>query len=233
MEKIHELLKCKYCQERLENPVVLPCGETICEEHIREEDEQIECKICCKKHEIPVSGLTRNKLVARLIEATQQSSHHKSHGVKVKAPKHGQETLNRVEKLLQDYQQFNSTRVVQIYDFFGKLTNQVDIIREENNHTLTDDVYSKISEYRNECNSRNADFDEPMEKNIKDLNDFVDNLSSPKLDEHQIRKIETKLHSTKYAEQLESMKSKLLLGKTVEFVIQNLDFNKILNKNLE
>jgi len=53
---------CKFCNKILKDPVVLPCGISICSEHTKNLDNDcIECKFCSStKHNVPHKGFSKN-----------------------------------------------------------------------------------------------------------------------------------------------------------------------------
>lgn len=78
MSEINLLLLCKYCGKFYKSPIVLPCGETICMDHVpnlvsRTSQEaatkrEIACHFCNFKHEIPLNDkdLVPNKIIEKL-----------------------------------------------------------------------------------------------------------------------------------------------------------------------
>lgn len=70
MDIIKDLVTCKLCAQRLVDPIVLPCGETVCSEHARPDAGYVKCTLCMKVHEIPdkSGGFVRNKALARALE---------------------------------------------------------------------------------------------------------------------------------------------------------------------
>jgi len=78
MNEIDLLLLCKYCGKFYRSPIVLPCGETMCKEHVpnlvsRTSQEaatkrEIICHFCNLKHELPISDkdLISNKIIEKL-----------------------------------------------------------------------------------------------------------------------------------------------------------------------
>ena len=62
---IYESLKCINCKQRLDEPRLLPCGETICSRClslINLTEHNFICFVCTKEHVMPVNGLPVNKL---------------------------------------------------------------------------------------------------------------------------------------------------------------------------
>jgi hypothetical protein len=71
-QDINEYLKCQICNNKLKDPKLLPCGESICERCIPVEtfDSKKQCILCHEEHIIPVSGLPSNKSLERILEKT-------------------------------------------------------------------------------------------------------------------------------------------------------------------
>lgn len=66
MELIRSVIKCSYCTRTLEKPVVLPCGELICEKHMNDE-KSIQCSSCDQVHEL-TEKLYPVKAMEKLLE---------------------------------------------------------------------------------------------------------------------------------------------------------------------
>ena len=70
-KEIAEHLKCPYCQDKLDDPRILPCGSSICCDcciFLSKKITTIKCKICMSLHEIPAGGFTKNLNLAKVIE---------------------------------------------------------------------------------------------------------------------------------------------------------------------
>ena len=76
--KVSSVLICNNCEERLDIPKSLPCGEVICStcaSSIQINDNKFICLLCKNKHEMPIDGLPNSKLLLKLlaIEPTKVS----------------------------------------------------------------------------------------------------------------------------------------------------------------
>ena len=70
-KEIIEHLKCPYCQSLLDDPRILPCGASICNDcsvFLAKKALAINCKICSFTHEMPETGFTKNQNLAKLVE---------------------------------------------------------------------------------------------------------------------------------------------------------------------
>ena len=66
------LMKCLYCSKIFKDPISLPCGDTICEEHLKEtnilKQNQIKCSQCNTSFEIKDNDFKSNTLVKKLLD---------------------------------------------------------------------------------------------------------------------------------------------------------------------
>ena len=68
--KVKILLICKKCNERLDEPRLLQCGESICSHcvsTIQVKNREFQCLICKEMHEIPNNGLPFIKLAVEML----------------------------------------------------------------------------------------------------------------------------------------------------------------------
>lgn len=67
-EKINSILNCKRCSRRFEQPKILPCGNTICDNCIDKKNELYSCFFCGVDHVKPTSGeFPMNKSIMELL----------------------------------------------------------------------------------------------------------------------------------------------------------------------
>ena len=71
MNNFNYLCVCELedCQLFLENPIILPCGSAICEEHLENCEEKYFCTICDKEHPVPEDGFPINKFAQKTIQS--------------------------------------------------------------------------------------------------------------------------------------------------------------------
>ena len=72
--QIRSNLVCRNCKQTYDEPKLLPCGETICNNCItllirknQEEKPCIKCVFCDDLHMVPENGFTTNKLILKLL----------------------------------------------------------------------------------------------------------------------------------------------------------------------
>ncbi len=67
LEKINHLFNCKICKDLLVDPIILPCGETVCNVHTEKISED-NCLLCTEMHISPKSGFPSNKIVKNQLD---------------------------------------------------------------------------------------------------------------------------------------------------------------------
>ena len=85
---IKEELICNRCKIILEEPVSLPCGCFICNDHITQQlkkNKEIKCISCNKIHQIPLEGFRVNKMAKKLIEQKKKSNKKNNSNTQFKA----------------------------------------------------------------------------------------------------------------------------------------------------
>lgn len=66
---LSELFTCKFCKKYFTNPVILPCGQNICEVHVIQNDNSNIFKCDCQHdhHKIPENGFCYNDILIQLM----------------------------------------------------------------------------------------------------------------------------------------------------------------------
>ena len=69
--QVNNLLNCKKCEGRLDEPRILPCGNSICSHCVSsiqlKENKEFQCLICNELHGMPQKGLLINKCLVELL----------------------------------------------------------------------------------------------------------------------------------------------------------------------
>jgi hypothetical protein len=70
-DQINNVLNCKKCTGRFEEPKILPCGNSIyshCVSSIQtKENKEFQCLVCDELHDMPQKGLSLNKIVLEML----------------------------------------------------------------------------------------------------------------------------------------------------------------------
>ena len=67
LEKLNSTLNCKLCSHLLHDPILLPCGKTICNAHSSEVNEN-QCLLCPEIHVMPGKGFPMNEAIQEQLE---------------------------------------------------------------------------------------------------------------------------------------------------------------------
>jgi hypothetical protein len=65
---IRSMLKCLYCENILNKPVVLPCKHTICQNHTVDK-MTLHCALCKQEHVVPKNGFEPNAYIAKILDS--------------------------------------------------------------------------------------------------------------------------------------------------------------------
>ena len=142
-----ELFKCGFCQKIFEDPVFLPCLESVCRAH--SEDVCAEpCLFCDQKHSVPEEGFVSDKRTKKMLEleVNKISLQSESYDQCKKAIDEIATLNSYVDSILQDPKNF-------IYEYFSELKNKVDLKKESLSADLNN-WYEKIIDEINQAQSR-------------------------------------------------------------------------------
>jgi hypothetical protein len=142
-------LTCSLCNKILHKPILLPCGDTICHEHLSEKKftkaNRIACKICKQEFDVKNGDFKSNNLVAKQIEDEIHLTDSKKH------LKHQIEDTRRVVlELSEQLHEAKLTHDLKCFEHFQELRRLVDLHREEsmlsnNNSENDNDELVKVS----------------------------------------------------------------------------------------
>ena len=111
--KMDSVIECSVCKNKLEQPVILPCGCTVCKKHENEAIAKIYCPKCRVEHDIPEKGFISNTLAVSLLEMNLDKvdlgDEHKAAVKSFKSLKEQFEELKRI----QDNSELEIDRVIE------------------------------------------------------------------------------------------------------------------------
>jgi len=174
LEKMNSLLNCQFCSCIFTDPIVLPCGETVCQVHT-EEICASKCIFCQKKHTAPQHGFPSNKVLKNQLEleANKLNLIFSQFSDFKRLLADMNKRYQEIEQLSQDPESF-------ISDYFTELTRQVDLRKEnliEDIGQYSYELIQKIDSLKKECllNSRNAS--KSFERNAEGIRERLDKLN--------------------------------------------------------
>ena len=177
-----DTMKCPTCMKILNLPVILPCGHTICKEHVdkavENNETNIKCKICIESYVIPPNGFVRNRALESLLEKeTKKVGFGENFRVYYKSTK---ETLESFEEFLDELSRIKNDPEMKIQTVISELKNKVDLKREEIKNEIDRKALAlieRIDEFKKECKANASNvksdckLDETLERLKNDLNE--------------------------------------------------------------
>lgn len=158
MDLLSDAIKCITCKEILKMPVSLPCGHSVCNDHVKKlGDEnmtnQIYCQQCDEFFDIPTNGFPTNRaleiLLKRNIDKIDLGEEHKS----------TIEKCSLFGDLLERFNKIRNDPESRINEEISQLKNQVDLRREELKEKIDKEslkMIEKLDEFEKECKVKAA-----------------------------------------------------------------------------
>ena len=148
LERLRELCKCKYCNETLSNPLILPCGENICKRDLKLINSCLKCPYCLVTHYKPEAGFQVNNVVQELIGLGLNKLYFG------KVFDQAKQSLNEFSAMLKEFELMAESPAIFIDKYFNDLANEVQTRREEimikvNQHFIK--ILQNINASRHEC----------------------------------------------------------------------------------
>jgi hypothetical protein len=158
IETVRKLISCKWCDQILKKPVLLPCGATICLAHeahfraceVKKEDEKSSlCQLCGQDHRLtefehlPTNEIAQDLLDSQLNELYFGKNYEKA-----------AELLKTLHLLMSDYEQMKNNPEGFIFDYFQAVRDKVDLIRDELIQKVNEcsaNILTDIDSYESEC----------------------------------------------------------------------------------
>ena len=163
-----EYLLCELdcCRLILEKPVTLPCGNTLCEEHLKNCQRTFTCCFCNREHQKPDNGFFISKTVTRMID-----NYYNLNPLRRKV----KESFEELNESMDDYENIDPD--VYIYDYFAKARNKVDLHREElikEISEISEEIIERLKEREEKCKANltkveKTNFDELTRDNLQCL----------------------------------------------------------------
>lgn len=169
MEVILNALKCANCDQTLEKPVLLPCGDSICRKHTDKCDE-VKCSLCDIVHDIRDRNLMPNKIAEKFLSTNIENFNFgESYSIAFNSYKHFRSELGTFEVLLNE-------PLAQIDSSINELRNEIE--KKSESIKLRVDTYKQflakqINEFGIECkkNIYSKEFETEAKKIVKDLDE--------------------------------------------------------------
>ena len=151
----------------MQNPVILPCGHSICKHHedeIRRNREKPICFNCSTIFEIPPNGLIPNKALEELIEKKIQSLD-LGDEYNLAAKK-----FQEFNDLLENINDLKNSSEEKIHSTISDLRTRIDLTREQLKSKIDEEalkLIKKLDDYEKECKESLRSTNKELEEKIK------------------------------------------------------------------
>lgn len=137
-------IQCPICEEILKEPVLLPCGHTICKIHEIDKEEKrlekINCPTCNCEHDVSEKGFPLNLVVQNLIKfKLNEIDLGGEHTVAV-------ESFRDLKGLVEEIKRMRENPELEIKRIMDCLRNKIDLRREKAKKSLDDEALALIAE---------------------------------------------------------------------------------------
>ena len=146
-DRMKRLIICKLCHETLEDPIILPCGKTICSKHLLDEANNFKCGLFDNSHDKTTYKFAVNEELNELVQICDEYVNlnsivlRKEYKLAKERCKHLNDLINESDLLAKDPSFY-------INNYFTKLRNEVDLSKEQ----LMKDIEQKYEQIINELN---------------------------------------------------------------------------------
>ena len=133
-------------------PVILPCGNTLCQHHLDETNElNFSCMFCSEEHQVPKNGFKISEKLSFMIDFQIELN---------PLRKQIKESFKKLKQSIQDYESIQPDGFV--YDHFADLFHKVDLHREELIKEINEryeEIIKKLKEKQEKCklNTKNVE----------------------------------------------------------------------------
>ena len=152
-------LTCSYCSRIYKDPIDLPCGDSICLEHLSDKDvlkvNRIKCKKCSEEFGVKSNDFKSNEDLKKLIE----DQAHLSEG-EINLKQELEVSVRKFFLLYDDFIQNKNKIESDVFVHFQEMRFQVDEQREE--------LKNKIDEIALELIDKIKKCEESLSKNLKE-----------------------------------------------------------------
>ncbi len=226
-KKIKSLIICSKCNQRLDEPRVLPCGDVACFSciaSIQVINKKFDCFLCNNKHNMPDEGLPINKRLLALI-SMQPIGVYRGQAVEVL-----NENLDDMQKKITCLKFSLNNGIDKIKEFCIDLRSSVQMATEQAIEQLneqSDELLNEINKFEKDCTKSyqtNEKTNEDALKTVKELELFLEKwnqyLEQPKISDKEIliANEEAILLKKKSEQELLNLSQQIFCGNSLKFI---------------
>ena len=211
-----QALICEFtgCKLILDNPVTMPCGNSICKHHLEQieqsDDTKYNCFFCLEQHEIPKNGFGVNIALMKMIQNFYELDPIRKIIIK---------SFNELNDSVNEYNSLDSD--VYIYDYFAEIRNKVDLHREELIEEITErseKIILQLNMKEQKCKSNAAKIAK-IDKNYDKLASWKREIRKADKNKYELNQLlgNININKEEAKQKIKHIKNNLLLGETIEF----------------
>ncbi len=150
-------LRCEKCNERLDEPRVLPCASIVCNlcvASILNQKNKFKCLTCTETHEYPLNGFPLSKKILKLLHLKPNEVHRSDSCKSLK------QKLNEIQTKIDQFTYGITKGSDQIKEYCIDLRTDVQLATElaiQQINFFNDEFIMKINQYEKECVEAYAD----------------------------------------------------------------------------
>ena len=210
-----EALVCQFeeCKMILQNPITLPCGESLCLKHLESFNDQFKCFLCDEEHQMPKNGFKINKTINLLLENYFESNPLRNEI---------RESFNRLNQLICDYETLDPEGY--IFDYIRELINRVDLHREELLKEINDKSDQIIKQLKDKEQICMANVSKLQKMNLDEFKTdnlplWEHSLRKPDINEDNLYDLLEKMNDKigEIQNEIQKFKSDLLINEAIDF----------------
>ena len=125
-------LTCSHCHGVLSDPIVLPCGQTICQKHLAETNAvaSFNCRSCAQWHQMPPNGLLPdNVIVANMLQSAATIISRVDREC-IERRREAKEVCTQLRHRVNDMEKMTKSPSLFVNDYVDEEINKIDIKRE-------------------------------------------------------------------------------------------------------
>lgn len=227
-ETYDEVMICKICKSTHDDPIRLPCNNSICSTHVKVDikADRYKCKLCNQLHQVPPNGFAKNVELKLLLK--MRDTHVPKESLLGNNNLKAKELCDKLDQLLEKSEMIANDPVYFINQYFSNLRATIDSEREKkiqmlNKHYLA--ILNRLADdekkcLENECERSNLELNKIIKYRQDELDDFYELYDDPKLNDKKEwndlkNKIEHSIRDIEYT--LNKFQSELLLNKDYKF----------------
>jgi len=163
MEKLLDLANCSVCKETFDEPIFLPCYQTICSKHLPS-NAFFECCICKNYHLKPKNGFPTNMKANETVKAINEFIN-KNEPNKQEAKR----ACDQLENNIKEAESLTSDPCQFLDEYFENLTNEIDSAKKEFIQIIVEkhkEIIKKVNEIKEQCKNDSKEIVIQLEENV-------------------------------------------------------------------